>query len=63
MQVSIGDGGFSNATDGTCATWSIVKTCEAIYQTRMRVYKSNKDPGLYTVAFRPTQQTPEASLG
>lgn len=58
-QVSWGDGAYKNATAGTCATWEVVKTCEAEYQTRMRIYKSKGDPQLYAVAFRPTQQTPE----
>lgn len=58
-QVSGGSVDYSDAADGACATWEVVKTCDAIYQTRMRIYQSSKDSGLYAVAFRPTQQTPE----
>jgi hypothetical protein len=59
--VSWGDNGaasFTAPTDGACADWKPIKTCEGVYQTRMRVYKSEKDQ-LYAVAFRPTQQNPE----
>lgn len=63
-QVSWGENGnpnFTAPTDGACANWLPIKTCEGIYQTRMRVYKSEKDPQMYAVAFRPTQQNPEVS--
>lgn len=40
--------------------FSRMQTCEAIYDTRMRIYQSSKNADAFAVVFRPTQtQTAE----
>lgn len=39
------------------------QTCEAVYNTRMRIYQSGRDADTFAVVFRPTQtQTAEVGL-
>ena len=42
---------------GLCGQYKPVKTCNGIYDTRMRIYDRN---GSYFIVFRPTQQNPTA---
>lgn len=34
------------------------QTCEAKYDTRLRIFQSSKDANTYAMAFRPTQMNP-----
>jgi hypothetical protein len=45
--------------EGACERYTVLKTCEAKYETRMRIYQNSKDKSVAYIMFRPTQQTQE----
>ncbi|KAM3572094.1 hypothetical protein VYU27_005891 [Nannochloropsis oceanica] len=57
--VSMGGPDFKDDSQGVCGTYKVIKTCEAQYQTRMRIYQSKADSNVVVLSFRPTQQNTE----
>ena len=54
---------FKDDAKGVCSTYKVLKTCQAKYDTRMRIYQSKQEKDVVVVSFRPTQQTPEVGAG
>jgi hypothetical protein len=62
-QVSWNDGGALSLGDedvkGACGTYTVVKTCNAKYATRFRIYQQKENPLVVYVVFPGTKQTPD----